>query len=181
MMADETMNGTCPAADDPCAGCGAGAGRREFLRDAAALAVGLFLGLGARRAEAEALAAPRAIRAVAGSADTASYAIPEADGVSIDRDREVILARYRGRVYAFNLSCPHQRTALHWVQSDGRFQCPKHHSRYTPDGTYISGRATRSMDRFAVSRAGNNVVVDLGHMIRQDQDAAGWNAASVAV
>ena len=90
------------------------------------------------------------------------------------------MARYRGRVYAFSLSCPHQHTALRWQPGDQRFQCPKHHSRYTPDGTFISGRATRSMDRFAVRREGANVVADLGRLIKQDEDRAGWDAAFVA-
>ncbi|MDB4950343.1 MAG: Rieske [2Fe-2S] iron-sulfur protein [Gemmatimonadetes bacterium] len=171
----------CPAADDPCTGCSAaGSGRREFLRDAAGLALGLFLGLGARPAEAEALARPLEVRSRSGAMEMATYAIPAADGVSIDREREVIIARFRGKVYAFGLSCPHRHTALHWIASDGRFQCPKHHSRYTPDGTYVSGRATRSMDRYVVARRGGSVVVDTDRLLQQDQDAAGWAAAFIA-
>jgi nitrite reductase/ring-hydroxylating ferredoxin subunit len=171
----------CPAAEDPCTGCSArGSGRRDFLRDAAGLALGLFLGLGARPAEAEALVRPREVRSLSGAQEMAAYAIPAADGVSIDRDREVIVARFRNRVYAFGLSCPHRHTALHWIAGDGRFQCPKHHSVYTPDGTYVSGRATRSMDRYAVTRQGANVVVNTGRLIQQDEDAAAWAAAFVA-
>ncbi|NUQ21593.1 MAG: Rieske 2Fe-2S domain-containing protein [Gemmatimonadaceae bacterium] len=50
----------------------------------------------------------------------------------IDRDSEVILTRWQGLVYAFNLSCPHRHTALRWNDDAHRFQCPKHHSQYTP-------------------------------------------------
>jgi nitrite reductase/ring-hydroxylating ferredoxin subunit len=120
------------------------------------------------------------VRALAVRGDEATYPIPGEDGATIDRDREVIVARYRGRVYAFALSCPHQHTALRWQPGDQRFQCPKHHSRYTPDGSFISGRATRAMDRFAVRREGATLVVDLARLHRQDQDRTGWDAAFIA-
>jgi hypothetical protein len=64
-------------------------------------------------------------------------------------------------VFAFNLSCPHENTALHWRQNDLRFQCPRHESKYQPDGTFTSGRATRNMERFAIRKDGQNVVIDL--------------------
>jgi nitrite reductase/ring-hydroxylating ferredoxin subunit len=108
-----------------------------------------------------------------------TYPIPAADGATIDHDNQVILVRFQGKAYAFNLSCPHQNTALRWHPEDGQFQCPKHHSRYTPDGVFISGRATRSMDRFAVRRDGANILVDLDRLFRQDQDAADWNTAFI--
>jgi len=79
------------------------------------------------------------------------------------------------------LSCPHQRTALHWLQDVGRFQCPKHKSRYQPDGVFVSGRATRNMDRFAVRRDGATIVVDLEKVFKSDVDAAGWAGAVVAL
>ena len=80
---------------------------------------------------------------------------------------------------AFSLVCPHQRTALRWNQGDGQFQCPKHHSKYRPDGTFVSGRATRGMDRFSVTRSGDEIVVDLDAMHKEDKDPAGWAAAVV--
>jgi len=109
------------------------------------------------------------------------YAIPAGDSVSIDADNGVILVRWEGKVYAFNLACPHQRTALRWQEDEHRFQCPKHKSRYQPDGTFISGRATRSMDRLALRRDGDAVMVDLDRMFKQDEDQAGWNGAVVAL
>ena len=107
--------------------------------------------------------------------------MPTADGVSIDKDKEVIIARNGHNLYAFMLSCPHQNTALRWLAGDKHFQCPKHKSLYGADGTYIEGRATRSMDRFAVRREGNTVVVNLDKVFEEDQDAAGWKAASVSI
>jgi Rieske Fe-S protein len=113
--------------------------------------------------------------------DEHSYPLPAADGVTIDRDTQVILVRFQQRVYAFNLACPHENTALRWKPRDGCFQCPRHESQYRPDGTFITGRATRSMDRFAVKRAGDSVVVDLNRLLRSDQQAQDWAAAAVAV
>ena len=108
-----------------------------------------------------------------------AYAIPAANGVQIDRDNEVILARYQDAMYAFNLSCPHQRTALRWNDVDKQFQCPKHHSKYDPKGDFISGRATRGMDRLAITRQGANVVVDIDQMYKEDEDTPKWTTAFV--
>src|SRR5689334_512526 len=106
---------------------------------------------------------------------------PRADGVTIDRKTQVIVVRAQGHVYAFKLSCPHENTALKWLPKDNRFQCPKHESKYQPNGTFMSGRATRNMDRLAIRRDGNSLVVDLSHIIKSDVDPAGWNAATIAV
>ena len=106
-----------------------------------------------------------------------TYPIPAKDGAQIDKKNEVILVRWQNIVYAFNLSCPHQNTALKWNEKDTKFKCPKHNSRYTPDGTFIDGRATRGMDRFTVTLDGTNVVVDVKAMHKQDADPTGWAAA----
>jgi Rieske Fe-S protein len=113
--------------------------------------------------------------------DERSYPLPAADGVTIDRDTQVIVVRFQQKVYAFNLACPHENTALRWRQRDGRFQCPRHESQYQPDGTFIQGRATRNMDRFAVKRGGDSVVVDLNRLFRSDAQAQDWSAAAVSV
>ena len=89
--------------------------------------------------------------------------------------------RYQGGVFAFNLACPHENTALRWRQADGRFQCPRHESKYRPDGLFMEGRATRNMDRFAVHRVGENVVVDLARLFQSDTNPAEWGGAVVKV
>jgi nitrite reductase/ring-hydroxylating ferredoxin subunit len=109
------------------------------------------------------------------------YAIPAADGVAIDRDNSVIIARAAGRVYAFALSCPHQNTALRWSADDREFQCPKHKSHYRADGTFIEGRATRDMDRLPIRREGAAIVVDVDALIQGDEHPKEWAAAFVAV
>jgi Rieske Fe-S protein len=150
--------------------------RREFLRETAATVavVAAWLGLLPTRALAMHFASASRV-----SGSEATYALPTADGVTIDKEREVILVRWQGMIYAFRLACPHQRTALKWKENDARFQCPKHKSKYQPDGTFISGRATRGMDRYALRRKGNEVVVDLSKVYLVDKDGAGWTAAVI--
>lgn len=145
----------------PCDGCTTDPSRRDFLRGMAGLAVGMMVG-----------------RNVPNSGEVA-YPIPAADGASIDRDRDVILVRYQSACYAFGLSCPHQNTALRWLATDGRFQCPKHKSKYAPDGMFLSGRATRNMDRLPIRRDGARLLVDAERVFESDKDAAGWAGARV--
>ena len=166
---------------DDCTACTAAFGpdRRAFLRAAGARVATVLVGLGV--APHLALAQPLAFTAGrAGTAETRSYPTPATDGAVIDRDAEVILVRWQGAIYAFNLACPHQHTALRWEGGESRFQCPKHKSKYRPDGAFISGRATRGMDRFAVRRdAAGSVTVDLAVLHRQDVDPERWAAATV--
>jgi len=109
------------------------------------------------------------------------YPFPAGDGVTIDRKQQIIIVRTQSHVYAFNLSCPHENTALKWLPKDNRFQCPKHESKYQPNGTFMSGRATRNMDRLQIRRDGDALFVDLSHIIKSDTDPAGWAAATIAV
>ena len=169
-------------ADRPsCEGCALVA-RRDFVREAGAAAVSILIALGATPARAA--AAPiEFVSALGGGTDEKSYAIPAADGVQIDKDNATMLTRWQGKVYVFSLACPHQNTMLRWSDKDNEFQCPKHHSRFEPNGAYIadSGRATRGLDRFAVRKDGNNVVVNLDSLWQQDEDEAAWNAAFITV
>lgn len=170
-----------PTSLDACAGAATCStfDRRDFL-------------VGALRAGAAALAvvglAPSAfamptrfVSALGTVGQGKSYPIPASDGVQIDKDNDVILARVGMLVYAFALACPHQNTALRWDAAENRFQCPKHKSRYRPDGTFIEGRATRSMDRYAVKLVGGAVVVDVDTVFQEDLDKAAWQQAVLTV
>jgi nitrite reductase/ring-hydroxylating ferredoxin subunit len=131
---------------------------------------------------AEAARAPvRAGHALSLGLDGLRYAIPSADGAIIDRENEIILMRHKRRAYAFALSCPHQRTVLKWLPEQGRFQCPKHKSKYQPDGAFISCRATRAMDRHATRLVGRELLVDPAVRYRSDRAAAAWAAAAVTL
>jgi Rieske Fe-S protein len=97
----------------------------------------------------------------------------------VDRDQAVMIVRDQGKVYAFVLWCPHQHTALRWQEQEHRFQCPKHKSTFQPDGSFVSGRATRDLDRYPLRREGETVVVDLATTLQQDKDAERWRQAVV--
>lgn len=176
------------AADD-CGGCPlhdafnapAAMERRQFLRAAGlALASLGILGLDARAAGAM---PDRALTALAGGAGVRNdrrYPVPGEDGVSIDKDNSVIIARANGKIYAFSLGCPHQNTALRWDVDDHQFVCPKHKSHYRDDGTFINGRATRDMDRLPIRREGAELVVDVDTVYQQDDNPKEWSAAFIA-
>jgi Rieske Fe-S protein len=154
--------------------------RRTFLRQVTVAVAAVMASLAATPGEAAALPL-RLGAAHASHGDERTYPIPTADGATIDRDNEVILVRWTGMVYAFNLSCPHQHTALRWLPDDGRFQCPKHKSKYQPDGAFISGRATRNMDRFAIRKEGQNLIVDLDRLYQSDKQKSDWEGAVLRV
>jgi nitrite reductase/ring-hydroxylating ferredoxin subunit len=120
-----------------------------------------------------------AAEALALEGNEAAYPFPAEDGVHIDKEREVILVRHLGVVYAFALWCPHQRQSLRWKEAEARFQCPKHNSKYQPDGSYLSGRATRAMDRHPIRRDGGTVRVDLTTKLRRDIEPELWEAAHI--
>lgn len=159
-----------------CEGCTTS--RREFLGriSLGALAAAVSLELGASGADAFPITFAEGTQV---AANQRSYPIPPTDGATIDKTDEVIVARVHQQVFAFNLACPHENTALRWRAEDVRFQCPRHGSKYQPDGTFISGRATRNMDRFAVQRSGDTLVVDLNRLFRSDQQPALWASAVV--
>jgi Rieske Fe-S protein len=164
---------------DGCAGCSVG-NRREFLLDSLRAAAVALAAIGMSPGGAEAMPV-RWMNALASRGEEHSYPVPPFEGVQIDKDNEVILARAGKSLYAFALSCPHQNTALRWDASANRFQCPKHKSRYNPDGTFIEGRATRGMDRYAVKLVGSTVVVDVDKVFQEDKQQLDWQHAYVSL
>ena len=165
--------------DARCASCELDGGRRAFIRTAMFAVASALLAVGASGATA--FAAPLDTVSGRRRGQGVRYPIPTADGAQIDKDNQVILVRWENTAYAFNLSCPHQNTALRWDDADHRFQCPKHHSKYRPDGEFIEGRATRGMDRLAIQREGNDLVVDVDKMFKEDEEKAAWTAACVVL
>jgi Rieske Fe-S protein len=151
--------------------------RREFIQTIGCFASALAA-LGIPR---HVLAAPVTIIDSEQTGTDKTYSIPAADGVSIDRSAQVILVRSDGHVFAFALSCPHQNAAVKWVPQHNQFECTKHDSHYTADGTHVSGRATRNLDRMPIKKDGTVVHVDTAHVFESDKDTAGWNAAAVAL
>ena len=167
------------ASSDDCAGC-ALHNRRDFLLDALRAGAAALTAIGMAPGGADAMPL-HWISAIAAAGEERTYPVPAADGVQIDKANEVILARSGKSVYAFALACPHQNTALRWDAGNNRFQCPKHKSKYRPDGTFIEGRATRGMDRYAVRLVGTNIVVDIDKVYEEDTNLAQWQQAVVTL
>ena len=163
-----------------CARCASRSGRRGFLRQAAFLVAGAVAGAAGVASDARALSVT-AGRPIEASGNELTYPVPEADGATVDRDNGVIVVRFQGKAFAFNLSCPHENAAVRWKAAVARFECSRHDSRYTADGVYTSGRATRNMDRFPLKRNGNTLVVEIARLIQSDSQKAQWEAAVVAL
>jgi Rieske Fe-S protein len=70
---------------------------------------------------------------------------------------------------------------VRWKAAVNRFECSRHDSRYQPNGVYTSGRATRNMDRFAMRRNGDTLVVEVSTLIQSDTQKARWDAAAVVL
>lgn len=164
----------CPAVTD----CASPAGRREFLRHGL-MAVAALTALGVSADRLHALSRLEALGVADG--DLLRYPLPTSDGATIDAEHDVIVARFEGRVHAFKLECPHRGTDVEWQGDRGRFYCPKHKSTFQPEGTLIGGKAERGLDRYAVRREGNEIVVDTSVTIRSDRDADAWSAAAVTL
>ena len=169
-MTDEKDCTGCPLTD-----------RRSFLRDAARVGLAMTVLPSLVKAMDLGDVAMRSTRATTTDGPLRKYNIPIADGVDIDHDADIILVRWQSQMYAFDLSCPHQNTALRWDDSAKHFRCPRHHSEYQPNGLFIKGRATRGMDRFVIRRDGEQIVVDTSAHIEQDRDPKGWEAAVLSV
>jgi len=164
---------------EPCAAtCAIARGR--FLRNAGLAALA---GIGG----AALLADPAFAQSVGTIAPSQSrgklltYALPARDGALIDAGNGVIVARVKNAVYAMSITCPHRSvTTLEWLADEKEFHCPKHDAHFQPDGALIDGRPDRGMDRFAVRRAGQTIVVDTATLLQQDGAHSAWNEAVVS-
>lgn len=63
---------------------------------------------------------------------------------------------------ALYMVCTHLGCLYKWAQSNNRFECPCHGSKFSHDGFYIEGPAPRSLDHFLVAVEGGQVSVDTG-------------------
>jgi len=163
-----------------CAACAAADGRRDFLKHAAALVAGALAGVAGGGAPVSALALTLG-QALGKTGNQLTYALPAADGATVDRDNDVVIARVQNTVVALSLKCPHTGGKLVWKPPVNRYECSRHNSRFEPPGVYISGRAKRNMDRFTVKRNGDTIVVNTAQPIRSDTQQAQWDAAALTL
>lgn len=159
-----------------CEHFGSDCSRRDFLGKASWVVLAVLTASGI--SSADALSFPTSIISPDAVQDAEHlYPLPTANSVSIDQGSRIILARIENRIYAFSLACPHQGIPLRWQPQDERFLCPRHHAKYRPDGTYMAGHKTRDMDRFALRRENDQVIVDASKLYRSDVQRAEWESA----
>lgn len=177
-----TADGAGHADDAPsCEGCPVATGRRAFLRDAAMAATAAIAAVAVVKPAAAFAEAVREIAPTTARLLERKYAIPTVDGVSIDVANSVMLARWENRLYGFSLRCPHKGAPLEWRASEQRVFCPKHKARFLADGSHVSGRGSRDLDRYGIRRTGGAVVVDLSRPLRQDRDPDAWQRAVLSL
>jgi len=63
---------------------------------------------------------------------------------------------------ALYMVCTHLGCLYKWAQSNNRFECPCHGSKFSREGFYIEGPAPRSLDTFLVAEENGVVTVDTG-------------------
>jgi nitrite reductase/ring-hydroxylating ferredoxin subunit len=167
-----------------CGGCElAAASRRAFIREMALAAVGMLAVSALRPAEAMADGATTIAPLAGGSGSgrlQRKYALPTSDSIQVDVNNDVIIARWEDRVYAFSTKCPHKGATLKWLDDEQKIFCPKHKARFGRDGAHLSGRGTRALHRYDISREGNSMVVNLDVELREDSHAA-WKAAVIVL
>ena len=78
-------------------------------------------------------------------------------------------------------ACGRRILALRWEADDKRFQCPKHKSKYRPDGTFIEGRATRGLDRYSIRLSDNMITVLVDVLYQEDKEKSAWSGAVVVL
>jgi nitrite reductase/ring-hydroxylating ferredoxin subunit len=164
----------------PCAGS-CPIGRARFLRSTALTALAGMAGAGlfANPAFAQSVGS---VSPSQSHGSVLTYPLPAREGALVDAGNGVILARVKNAVYALSITCPHRAvTALEWLPDTREFHCPKHDAHFQPDGELIDGRPDRAMDRFALRRAGQSVIVDIAAALQQDTAHDAWSRAAVTV
>jgi nitrite reductase/ring-hydroxylating ferredoxin subunit len=154
--------------------------RRTFLRTASLAVAGSLVAAGLAPSDAFA-GAVHDLTALASGGMERSYPVPATDGVWVDRDGNVAVARVGTHLFAFSLECPHRGRTLQWIPLEQRFYCAKHKARFTSDGAHASGRRTTELDRFAIRRTSAGVVVQLDQAFASDTNPSAWAAAELSL
>jgi cytochrome b6-f complex iron-sulfur subunit len=76
----------------------------------------------------------------------------DAESIVKDSDGTYWIALYQ--------RCVHLGCTVPFRNDCDSFKCPCHGSHYSVDGEYLDGPAPRSLDRFAISFSGSDVIVD---------------------
>jgi len=125
--------------------------RREFLNYAWGASMALFMGSAGIVAVVYAM--PRFKEGEFGGTFTLDAAIvpPEGAPPADFAEGKFWLTRTGEGVSALYKVCTHLGCLYKWVDTNERFECPCHGSKFQSDGEYIEGPAPRSLDQFAMA------------------------------
>jgi nitrite reductase/ring-hydroxylating ferredoxin subunit len=165
---------------DSCGECPILTNRRRFLRDVGMTVAASLVASGFRPSAAFA-ALVHEVKPLRIAGSRRSYSLPAADIVMLDSDNDVIITRYRGKVYAFSRRCPHKGARLVWHEDESRIFCPKHKARFMSNGDHASGRRSRNLDRYGLRIQRDEIVVDTDTVYREDENQEAWASAFVSV
>jgi menaquinol-cytochrome c reductase iron-sulfur subunit len=87
------------------------------------------------------------------------FARTRVDGwkVAVEKTKAWIVRKSDGKVTAFTPQCTHLGCAYHWDVKAENFLCPCHSSRFSIDGSVLSGPAPRPLDQYPVKITGGKV------------------------
>jgi cytochrome b6-f complex iron-sulfur subunit len=132
--------------------------RRDFLRNGWKLGGALLIGAGVYTGyEALRPLTTGATGAKITVGDVANF--PAGTSTYVPAGRMYVV-NASNHLFALSQKCPHLGCRVPFCDSSGRFECPCHGSIYDLAGEYIAGPAPTGMDRYDLSLAGRNVVVD---------------------
>jgi cytochrome b6-f complex iron-sulfur subunit len=72
-----------------------------------------------------------------------------------------LVKKSSGEIIAYDPRCTHGLCSYGWVPDAGQFSCNCHDGQFALDGTVISGKPTRPLDRLPVRITGDVVEVDV--------------------
>lgn len=83
------------------------------------------------------------------------------DGQILNRKEKIIVVRNPAtkNLVANNPLCPHQGCTVKWKADDGKFVCPCHGSKFTPEGKVLNGPANSSLGNYEVKEEKSAVLV----------------------
>ena len=86
--------------------------------------------------------------------------IPKGEGKIISSDGAHPFALYHGEdgtFFAFSADCPHAHCDVMWNKRDATWDCPCHASRFSKEGTVLSGPADESLKKLSLKDEGDEL------------------------
>lgn len=85
----------------------------------------------------------------------------ESKGFIYDKQLDVIVVSNGGTIAALNPECPHQGCDVDWKGNSGELVCPCHGSKFSLDGSVITGPAKEPLPVYEFKTEGDLVKVKL--------------------